>query len=184
MGWTSVLEGFPDHVKSIGMISIEAGNVDLSLTWILQEALGVTGEVSHAIYMSPKQAHTRLDIFRNALFARFTPRFPNDTPNEVINGLAEIRKEIDVLYKRAMDLSTRRNSTMHDLWGLEHTGEVVRHHLPIKDFAKPATPVPLAELEQLIREMRAFIDDAKKFRQSLVDQRLKAVLKTPSPEVL
>ena len=39
MAWESELEQFPDHVRAIGMISIENGNLELALADLMATAL-------------------------------------------------------------------------------------------------------------------------------------------------
>ena len=66
MAWKSDLEHYPEHVREIGMISIENGNLELALADLLAATLMLPRSVAHAIYFTPRAASLRIDIFAAA----------------------------------------------------------------------------------------------------------------------
>lgn len=168
MAWSSALESHPEHVKAIGMISIENVNMDLALSWLLGAMLGLSGEVSQAIYMTAKQNQTRLDIFRNIMRAHLQPAYVKDVPDEIAETLAICED----FYRRATALSNKRHSIMHDLWGSNEHDAVIRAKLPIKDFVNSAILTPLDELKALIKSTRDLITEIQKLSHKLNTERL------------
>jgi hypothetical protein len=168
MVWSSILARHPKHVQAIGMISIENANIDLALCWLLGAVLGVSGEVANAIYMTPKQAQTRLDIFRSVMRAHLQPSHVKDPPNVIV----ELLDKTEDFFKRANTLSQKRHSVMHDVWGANESDEVVRDRLPIKDFLNSGTVAPLPELQAIIHGMRVLISEIQAITKKLQDERL------------
>ena len=78
------LEGHPEYVKSIGMVSLEAIALELRLALLLARMLSIPLKTAQAIYLTPKAEQTRLDILRNAAHAEFsvTPSKANSAPRK------------------------------------------------------------------------------------------------------
>ena len=63
----STLERFPDHVKAIGMISIEIGNLEMVLGDLLAALLMIPSFLGQAVYMTPRAAIARVDVLDNVI---------------------------------------------------------------------------------------------------------------------
>jgi hypothetical protein len=83
----STLEKHPEHVRAIGMISIETTSLDIMFGDLLAATLGVPKSIGHAIYLTPRSATARIQLFQNVTKYAF-PLVP------VIDkkGNAELRK--------------------------------------------------------------------------------------------
>jgi hypothetical protein len=69
----SSLDAHPDQGHAIGMISIESGNLDIMFGHLLSEVLEQPEQIGHAIYLTPRSAMARIEIFRNVAKYDFSP---------------------------------------------------------------------------------------------------------------
>jgi hypothetical protein len=78
--WWSPLEECPEHVRAIGMISIENANLFLEyeLADLFFRILQIRPHVGRAIYLTPKSAIARIEIFENASKAVLAPKTENE----------------------------------------------------------------------------------------------------------
>jgi hypothetical protein len=141
----SSMEGFPDHVKAIGMINIEVGNLDIFLGFLFAAILRITPWVGKEIFLTPKSAFGRLDLLKTAI-------------NEMIEDKSDGRKMLESIHGRALGIVDRRHKMIHDSWGINRDGTVVRQ--PIRGNVE-MTPVPLKELEKMISDVRNLIDTVR-----------------------
>jgi hypothetical protein len=170
----STLEEYPDHVRAIGMISIENANLESMLATLFSRMLFIHPRVGHAIYLTPKSAIARIEIFENAAKAALRPQGTAEHKSQLRTALTRAQR----IATRARTLVGKRHGIIHDSWGVDkETGHVERSPLNSWDATKP---VPLATLQQLIDEFRQLIDDVfdlqKAFRDSpptLVDLRIR-----------
>lgn len=65
-GMSTLERRHPEHVRAIGMISIENANLEHSLARLFATMLFISVPVGHAIYLTPKSAIARIEIFENA----------------------------------------------------------------------------------------------------------------------
>jgi hypothetical protein len=61
----SSLEKHPEYVRAIGMISIETTSLDIMLGDLLAATLGIPESIGHAIYLTPRSATARIELFQN-----------------------------------------------------------------------------------------------------------------------
>lgn len=152
----STLEAYPEHVKAIGMISIENGNMEDSMVELFAEMLFIPARVAYAIYLTPKSALARIEIFENSAKAALTPPLSkkNDqTANARQTALAKALR----LAQRARKLSFKRHSIIHDTWGVGQGGIVQRFITGSPTLE--SVPVSLADLNALVRSFRQLSDD-------------------------
>src|ERR1700687_493469 len=71
MAWQSILEKHPEHVRLIGMIAIETGNLEIALADLFARMLSIPLRIGRAVYLTPQSAQARLDILVNAAKAEF-----------------------------------------------------------------------------------------------------------------
>lgn len=148
----SVLERFPDHVKAIGMISVEVANLDIHLGFLFSVILRIPYNVGREIFLTPKSASARLELLETAFRGM------------IVDGSVG-RKHLETIHKRAANIINKRHSMMHDSWGMNEEGLVVRGS--IRNNEK--TPVPLNELEKVIADIRSLIQDIR-FHASKMDR--------------
>ena len=63
----SSLERHPEHVRALGMISIEIGNLEILLGELLGAIIGIDTDLSQIIYMTPQSYIGRLEILENVI---------------------------------------------------------------------------------------------------------------------
>jgi hypothetical protein len=149
----------PDHVHAIGMISIENANMEHSLASLFGTMLFISLPVAHAIYLTPKSAIARIEIFENAARRGFGPK-GND---EHRKGLRRNLKRVMRIAERARTVVGKRHGIIHDAWGVDgETGAVQRYPLQ-----KPGgeTVVPVETLKKIIREFRELNRDIQELRK-------------------
>ncbi len=136
--YQSFLERHPEHVKAIGMIAVEMANLELLLSRLLGALLDINQATAEAIYYSPQATGPRLAIVENVV-------------GELLKGAPQALKDLQKILGRARGYQGKRNTHIHNLWGLHHeTGEVASSSPP---KGKPK-PVPIKELNDLVRRLR------------------------------
>jgi len=155
------------------MISIENANLEGALAILFSRTVSVPFKVGQAIYLTPKSAIARIEIFKNAARAMLSPNtWKGDEAQQ--KQMAIALSKIIKLIERAETLTGKRHGIIHDRWFLDSdTDEVARLSLSLP--AKTDGPVPLATLERLIADFRSLIDDVHE---------LSAEFKTRNPHMV
>jgi hypothetical protein len=154
----STLEDHPEYVRAIGMISIENANLEHSLASLFSEMLFISVGVGHAIYLTPKSATARIQIFENAAKVALAPRGGDEHRKKLKLAL----RRISGITERARKLIGKRHGIIHDAWGVDKlTGDVQRHVL---GFPSRKSPTPVAALERTITDFRKLISDVRSLR--------------------
>jgi hypothetical protein len=130
------------------MISIENANLEHSLASLFSRMLFISLAVGHAIYLTPKSAQARIEIFENAAKRALGPA-----------GSDEHRKQRKQALDRALRIATRaralvgkRHGIIHDAWGVDaESGDVRRYPL---DRPGLEAVVPIETLERVIADFR------------------------------
>jgi hypothetical protein len=149
----STLEEFPDHVRAIGMISIENGNLEDAMAELFSRVIMVKLEVGLSIYMTPKAAVPRIEILENAAKAAFRERGTDAQKQK----LAAALKRVVSVCGRAKALVGKRHHIIHDGWGVDSESRKVRRFAP---GSPKGEHVAVSELEVIIQDCRRLIDDA------------------------
>ncbi len=145
--YQSPLEGYPDHVAAIGMISVEMANLDFMLGGLLGALLHIDMEIARTIYLTPRVAIGRIEILEHVIKAS-------------VQSNTEMFKEVDGIRKRARSLIDKRHRMIHDYWCVDvETGAPSLLTLP-KRSEEGGRPVPLPELKSMIRDIRRLATDA------------------------
>jgi hypothetical protein len=76
----------------------------------------------------------------------------------VIKENSEVRKYLESIHRRARNIIDKRHSMMHDSWGTNRDGSVVR--MSIRGNSD-RTPVSLKELEKIISDIRNLIEEVR-----------------------
>ena len=180
--WKSTLEGRPEFVNAIGMISIENANLEAALADLLAGVLNVRDDVGRAIYFEPRAAILRIDILDAAAKSRFRPKQEEDRFYENEAGKAEALKEVADIVRRAKSAVGRRHEVIHDAWGIDDdSGEVMRAAHPAEGHLED-----INTLNVLIADIRGVVTTAKNLRRkwrhhspTLIDLRLEPRDKSP-----
>src|SRR5882672_5900942 len=103
MAWQSALEKHPEHVRLIGMIAVESGNLEIALASLLGRMVMISPRVGRAVYLTLQAAHARLDILKNAAKAAF------DRParSKVLS------KQYAEALKRVIDIANRASAAIN-----------------------------------------------------------------------
>jgi hypothetical protein len=132
------------------MISIENANLEYELADLFSRILQIHPHVGRAIYLTPKSAIARIEIFENASKAVLAPKTENE------NFAAAFLEKALCIASRARAVVGKRHEIIHDGWGVDsQTGDVLR--IPTK---RAQAHVPLADLQNLVRDFRLLICDA------------------------
>jgi len=134
------------------MITVELSNLDVILGELLAAILAINVKFGRAIYLAPYASSARLSILGNVSEAIFKEKSP---------ALLKINNIIG----RARGSHTRRDELIHAAWGLVKK-RVHKRNLPLKD-TRPSTPVELAHLTLLIRDIRVLITETFSLAQEI-----------------
>lgn len=146
----STLERFPEHVKAIGMVSIEIGNLDMRLGELLAALLMLPTFLGQAVYFTPRAAIGRIEVVENVI--RITTK-PGTTP----------RRTLEALMRRAKAVVGKRHAQIHHAWGVSKENSDEIRSLPLPAVADTSgKEVSLAELNRLIEDIRQLTEDLEK----------------------
>jgi hypothetical protein len=93
----SGMERSPDHVKAIGMISIEVANLDIHLGFLFAAILRINHLVGKEIFLTPKSSFGRLELLETAI-------------KGVIEDKSEGRKHLESIHRRAKNIINKTES--------------------------------------------------------------------------
>ena len=137
--YQSTLERHPEHVKAIGMIAIEMGNLEVILARLFGALLDIDQVLADAIFYTPQATGPRIALVANLA-------------DEILQGKA--LKDVKKLLKTARELQGRRNDHLHNSWGLSaSTGKVISSKPPKGD----EKPITLQELTSHVLRLRRLI---------------------------
>lgn len=146
--YQSPLEAHPDHVRAIGMISIEMANLDYMLGGFLGALLHIDEEIARTVYLTPRVAIGRVEIIENVIHYSVQPE-------------TELFERVDGIKKRVRALIGKRHRMIHDYWGVDiKTKMPSRMAIPEKS-SKPTKLVALDELTMMIRDIRVLATDTR-----------------------
>lgn len=141
------------------MISIENANLELALGELLARVLHIRTEIGESVYLTPRSAFARLEIFEAAAKAGLRPKREGDRFYENEEAKAAALARVLSIVGRAKNVVDRRHKVIHDAWGImDETGEVFRAPLPPRENE---THEPISTLRSLIRDLRQLISDTK-----------------------
>ncbi|MEQ1719030.1 MAG: hypothetical protein ABL907_24100 [Hyphomicrobium sp.] len=143
--YQSTMERHPEHVRAIGMISIELANLEVHLADLLGVMLNRSKAIAHSIYFTPRANIARIDIII-----------------AVANVIAEKHpkpaRRVQNFGKRARNIMQKRHDHIHNAWGVaEDTGKVGSGKLPMRD--KNWKPVDDKELLNIVSDLRNLITE-------------------------
>jgi len=117
----SALERRPKHVLAIGMISVEIGNLEITLGELLGALLHISRPIGTALYLTPNANMARLQMLENVCELSLVPKSAR-------------YKEVSRIISEARAVIGRRHEYMHNLWGLSAANPkvVVRRAVPFR----------------------------------------------------
>ncbi len=134
---TPLLE-HPEHLKAIGIITIELATMELLLAALMGGLINVDVKTADAIFTTPKSSIARLDLITNILAIR--PELP-----------AFFKEEIEKVVSKARRIMGRRHTLVHNLWGASPDGV---HSIVFNKGDRKIKPLPIGELNDLINDIR------------------------------
>ena len=165
MAWESSLVDYPEHLQAIGMVSVEISNLELMLATLFADVCDLREKIAHAIYFAPRATALRVEILRVAADVALRQAHPNPDPSDAEKQLTERmdghRRKVLAICRRSLSVIQKRHDVMHAVWLVDRkTSEVFRGSIQAAADRNQA-PVPLHELTDLVRAIRAVIDDAE-----------------------
>lgn len=151
--WVSVMEAHPEHVKAIGMISIENANLEDAMSILFARVIFVNERIAYAIYMTPKSAAARIDLLENGARAALAAKkmgAPREPQKE------QAWRKIANIVKRARTVTGKRHAIIHDGWGVQD-GDVTRYVTGSRELK--SEPMPLTRLRDLVSQFRILVTD-------------------------
>jgi hypothetical protein len=145
----STLEKHPDHVKAIGMITVEMANMEMYLGDLLGAVLHIGNYMARIVYLTPRSAFARLEILENVIDATLVPK-------------TDARIHLEGICARAKAVMGKRHDLIHQAWGVSEANpqNIMRMRLPQFE-GDTLQSAPLPELTQMITDIRNVIDDIK-----------------------
>jgi hypothetical protein len=148
----STLEAHPEHVRAIGMVTIEIANLDLELGGLLGSLLRLSRKGGQIVYLTPNAGIARVKIVENLAKSVLQPKS---------TGL----KRIEELLVRAKAIIGKRHEYIHNAWGSDdpESGDpahIRRVKLPAMGDGD-SKPVPITELHDIITKARVLIFDIR-----------------------
>jgi hypothetical protein len=143
--YRSPLEKHSNHVRAIGMITVENSSLEALLADLLAVILKVRPDMGFALFYSPKASIARLDLITNAIAIAYIPKNPT-------------RKKIEKIIERSRAVMGKRHDVNHSLWAEnEVPGEpgVAKMSFPKRSEA----PVSVHDLYAIIKTYRSIITD-------------------------
>lgn len=156
--WRSNLERYPEHVQKIGMISIECANLETALADLFSATFGIAAKIGHAIYLTPKSAIARLEIFREAANVAFAPEKDEIDPHR-LGHLSKTLEKIRGILERARSAIGKRHGIIHDAWGAPLGGEEAIRYKIAGAYTDEGTPVKITELQSILDQIRDLIGE-------------------------
>jgi hypothetical protein len=157
MAWQSALEKHPEHVRFIGMIAVESGNLELELAGLFARMVMIPLRIGRAVYLTPHSAHARLDILKNAAKAAFD----RPTRSTVLRlQYAEALKRVIDIANRASASINKRHRLVHDSWGYNDDDREVSRLMIDGNPDRESASVPISELKDQLSVLRNLISEA------------------------
>jgi hypothetical protein len=149
----SVLEAkAPEHVRAIGLITIEVTNLEHALGTLLAAIIDAPEDFGHIIYLTPKAAIARLEILENL-------------SEYLLVKDSKLGNLLQATTKRAKSIIGKRHRIVHGCWGI--TGGVVSvYSLPAKETETPE-PYTVEQLQRVVTDIRDLVEEVAELIKSL-----------------
>ena len=140
----SVLEEqSPEHVKAIGLVSVEVTNLESSLGTLLAAIIDAPEQFGHIIYLTPKTSIARLEILENMI-------------EYLLIKDSAGAKELDSIVKGAKAILGKRHRIIHGSWGITD-GKVSVYSMPVQEGDKPEE-FTVQQLERVVQDIRDLLE--------------------------
>ncbi len=128
----------PDHVHSIGMMTIEIAEMELHLARLLGRLIGQAVQVGEALYFTPKAAIPRIDFICNV-----APLVLKKNPNKL--------KAVQALAETAKKLMGKRHNLIHNRFKVDGGAiSTVRYEKGVPT----SEGIPIGKLTKLVDDIR------------------------------
>jgi hypothetical protein len=139
--WTTPLADHPEHVQTIGMVTVELSTLEIMLGDVLAALLDLGDELGHIIYFTPRAAIARIDVIANL------------AESTLLKEHQPLRRKVIGICDRAKAVMGKRHDYVHNGWAIA-SGTVVRIPLPMPKGALTLKPIPITDLNNLVRDIR------------------------------
>jgi hypothetical protein len=119
----------PEYVKAIGLISVETIDLEVRLANLFARMVGIPLRIGQAIYLTPKQEQTRMDILRNAANAALSTPPRANPKSALVRQKAEALKKVERIIARGETLIRKRHRVVHDEWTFSEKEKKVTRRL-------------------------------------------------------
>lgn len=140
----SVLEEHPEHVKAIGMLQIEATNLEHALGTFLAAFLDLREDIGQIIYLTPKTTLGRLEIIENLI-------------GHCLVEKSEGHKQLSSITARSRKIFGKRHTLIHGTWGITD-GKISMISGPPTDSANPV-PWTKDQINEIVQDIRKLVTD-------------------------
>ena len=157
---------YPDFTALVGQIAVETVDLEYELSGLFARMLSISLPLARAIFLTPLNERTRLEMLENAANVAFGPTgkgrstFQNQ---QHANALKSVRS----IVKRSRKAIEKRHRFIHDLWQESGGGESEQTlHLHRIDGRgkQPPIQVTVKELREQSETLRQLIKDVAKLR--------------------
>ena len=141
----SVLEAkAPAHLQAIGLVAIEITNLEHALATLLAATIDAPEDFGHIIYLTPKSAIARLDVFENIV-------------EYLLVKKSDLANKLQGIVRKAKSVMGKRHKIVHGLWGI--TDELVSvYSSPKKETDKPQ-PYGVDDLMRIVTDIRDLVEE-------------------------
>ena len=148
----SVLEAkAPEHVRAIGLITIEVTNLEHALGTLLAAIIDAPEDFGHIIYLTPKAAIARLEVLENL-------------SEYLLVKESELGKLLQSIIKRAKSIIGKRHRIVHGCWGISE-GAVSVYNVPPKEDEGPEV-YTVEKLQRVVSDIRDLVEEVAEMVKS------------------
>lgn len=150
--WKSTLDNQPEHLRLIGLISVEMSNLEIWLADVFCDVCAGKPTIMQAVYFAPRAAMLRVDMLIDAAKAAMALKEEEFREIDLLRAVA--------LGSRAKRLLEKRNKIMHGAWSVvPETKEVHLERAQGSKRREESKPFTTEELRGLVRDIRLLIGD-------------------------
>lgn len=137
----STYQKYPEHLKAIGLITMNMGQIDIRLAEVTAALLRVSNNLGFATYFSARSATGRIEMVTN-IAATSLSQYP------------DLASDAKGVLKRVLTLFGKRHQLIHSVW--LHKGDDLVSFNPITGEAKP---VELSRIQRIADDSAVLLLD-------------------------
>ena len=145
------------------MVSVEISNMELALAQLFAHVCNLGQHLAHAIYFEPRAPSLRVDVLKAAAeeAMRVIPRHyaPSALSEDDKANRQQQLSRVRGIISGAKSALGKRNELMHATWSVTIETNQVHRESVDEVLERGGKPVPIQELNDLIRAIRTVIDE-------------------------